>query len=83
MQLIYSPLCINIYPFQKENIFTVPNLLTFSRIVATPFLGYMVLHEHFHLSLGIFACAGITDLVRVTVLTYILKYLNNSNKKLK
>ncbi|XP_041354616.1 cardiolipin synthase (CMP-forming)-like [Gigantopelta aegis] len=62
----------------KENILTVPNLLTFSRIVATPFLGYMVLHEHFHLSLGIFAYAGITDLLD----GYIARNFSNQNSAL-
>lgn len=42
---------------------TVPNLLTASRIVSTPFLGYMVTHGHFEMALGLFIVAGITDLV--------------------
>lgn len=48
---------------QKENIMTVPNLLTASRIVSTPFLGYMVTHGHFEMALGLFIVAGITDLL--------------------
>lgn len=48
---------------QKENILTVPNLLTASRIVSTPFLGYMVTHGHFEIALGLFVVAGITDLL--------------------
>lgn len=41
----------------------MPNLLTASRIVSTPFLGYMVTHGHFEIALGLFVVAGITDLV--------------------
>ncbi|XP_022333659.2 cardiolipin synthase (CMP-forming)-like [Crassostrea virginica] len=46
-----------------ENIITVPNLLTASRIISTPFLGYMVTHGHFEMALGLFIAAGITDLL--------------------
>lgn len=48
---------------QKENILTVPNLLTASRIVSTPFLGYMVTHGHFEIALVLFVVAGITDVL--------------------
>lgn len=48
---------------QKENIMTVPNLLTASRIISTPFLGYMVTHGNFEMALGLFVVAGITDLL--------------------
>lgn len=41
----------------------MPNLLTASRIVSTPFLGYMVTHGYFEIALGLFVVAGITDLV--------------------
>lgn len=44
---------------------TVPNLLTASRIISTPFLGYMVTHGNFEMALGLFVVAGITDLVSI------------------
>ncbi|XP_070576820.1 probable cardiolipin synthase (CMP-forming) [Ptychodera flava] len=47
----------------KENIFTIPNLLTTSRIAATPLLGYLVLNEYFGLATCLFGLAGLTDLL--------------------
>ncbi|XP_013414580.1 probable cardiolipin synthase (CMP-forming) [Lingula anatina] len=46
---------------KKENILTVPNALTVSRIVLSPFLGYLVLHESYTWALGLFVYAGTTD----------------------
>jgi hypothetical protein len=46
-----------------ENIYTIPNILTFSRLVAAPIVGYLVLHDHHAWAVGLFAYAGITDLV--------------------
>jgi len=46
-----------------ENIYTVPNLLTFSRLVAAPVIGYLVLHDYHAWAVGLFAYAGLTDLV--------------------
>ncbi|TRM57913.1 CDP-alcohol phosphatidyltransferase-domain-containing protein [Schizophyllum amplum] len=47
----------------KENIYTIPNLLTASRIVACPFLGYAILHGNFHVATALLVYAGLTDLV--------------------
>jgi cardiolipin synthase len=46
-----------------ENIYTLPNLLTFSRLLAAPVIGYLVLHDYHAWAVGLFAYAGITDLV--------------------
>ena len=46
-----------------ENIYTVPNILTLSRLVAAPVIGYLVLHDYHAWAVGLFAYAGITDLV--------------------
>ncbi|KAL5328365.1 hypothetical protein ACEPPN_001864 [Leptodophora sp. 'Broadleaf-Isolate-01'] len=46
-----------------ENIYTIPNILTFSRLIAAPIVGYLVLHDHHAWAIGLFAYAGITDLV--------------------
>lgn len=46
-----------------ENIYTVPNILTFSRLVAAPLVGYFLVHDHHAAALSLFAYAGITDLV--------------------
>lgn len=46
-----------------ENIYTVPNLLTFSRLAAAPFIGYAILHDAHALALALFAYAGVSDLL--------------------
>ncbi|KAJ5980056.1 cardiolipin synthase (CMP-forming) [Penicillium waksmanii] len=46
-----------------ENIYTVPNILTFSRLVAAPVVGYLLVHDYHAAALSLFAYAGITDLV--------------------
>ncbi|KAI9841969.1 MAG: hypothetical protein M1838_003329 [Thelocarpon superellum] len=46
-----------------ENIYTIPNILTISRLVAAPIIGYLVLHDQHAWALGLFAYAGLTDLV--------------------
>lgn len=45
----------------RENIYTIPNILTASRLVAAPFIGYCILHDYHATALGLFAYAGITD----------------------
>ncbi|CAH0043003.1 unnamed protein product [Clonostachys solani] len=46
-----------------EDIYNIPNALTFSRLVAAPIVGYLVLHDQHAWAAGLFAYAGITDLV--------------------
>ncbi|KAM6956652.1 cardiolipin synthase (CMP-forming) [Aplochiton taeniatus] len=46
-----------------ENPWTVPNLLCVCRIVLAPFLGHLIMEQHFHLSLALFTLAGATDLL--------------------
>ena len=46
-----------------ENIYTIPNILTFSRLVASPVIGYLILHDQHRAALALFVYAGATDLV--------------------
>ncbi|KAH7038858.1 CDP-alcohol phosphatidyltransferase-domain-containing protein [Macrophomina phaseolina] len=46
-----------------EKIWNVPNVLTFSRLVAAPVVGYLILHDQHAWALALFAYAGITDMV--------------------
>ncbi|XP_047459896.1 cardiolipin synthase (CMP-forming) [Mugil cephalus] len=46
-----------------ENPWTIPNLLCVSRILLAPFLGHLIIQQHFHLSLVLFTLAGATDLL--------------------
>ena len=48
---------------KHENIYTIPNFLTATRLIAAPFVGYCILHDHHAWALGLFAYAGITDLL--------------------
>lgn len=46
-----------------ENIYTLPNILTVSRLIAAPVVGYLVVKEQHVWAVALFAYAGITDLV--------------------
>lgn len=48
---------------ERENVLTIPNLLCVARGILAPYLGYVIVHEHFTLAISLFAFAGITDLV--------------------
>lgn len=47
----------------RENIYTVPNLLTVSRILACPVLGYAIVQDNFVVATSLLVYAGLTDLV--------------------
>ena len=46
-----------------ENIYTIPNILTFTRLLAAPAVGYAILTTQPALALGLFFYAGVTDAV--------------------
>lgn len=48
----------------REDIYTIPNILTFGRLIAAPCIGYLVLQHNYDAALGLFTVAGLTDLVR-------------------
>jgi hypothetical protein len=50
-------------PTRRENIYTIPNLLTVSRILACPVLGWSIVQGDFVSATGILLYAGITDSV--------------------
>ena len=47
----------------RENIWTIPNLLTVSRIVSCPFLGYFIVQGNFVYATGLLVYAGVSDWV--------------------
>jgi hypothetical protein len=51
-------------PAVHENIYTLPNALTLSRIAACPVIGWAILHDEFYLSTGLLVYAGLSDWVR-------------------
>ncbi|XP_035703274.1 cardiolipin synthase (CMP-forming) isoform X2 [Folsomia candida] len=46
-----------------ENIWTIPNVLSFMRIGMAPVVAYMILNNQFGPALGVFAVAGVSDLL--------------------
>ncbi|KAG0174738.1 cardiolipin synthase [Apophysomyces sp. BC1034] len=46
-----------------ENIYTIPNFLTFSRLLSAPFVGYLIMNHNYDFALGVFALAGLTDML--------------------
>ena len=50
-------------PALRENIYTFPNLLTVSRIVACPALGWAILSDNYVAATGLLLYAGVTDWV--------------------
>ena len=52
-------------PTIRENIYTLPNLLTLSRMLSCPILGWSILDGNYYLSTGLLVYAGFTDWVGV------------------
>lgn len=46
---------------ERENIWTVPNFLCISRIIVTPYMGYLILNQDCELALYLLVFAGFTD----------------------
>lgn len=63
MALLSCTFTCSVTLLPQENIFTVPNLISVSRIALSPVLGYLVLVESYMLALGLFSLASISDLV--------------------
>ncbi|KAL4062575.1 CDP-alcohol phosphatidyltransferase-domain-containing protein [Scleroderma citrinum] len=47
----------------RENIYTIPNFLTLSRILACPVLGWSIFHDDFYLATSLLVYAGLSDIV--------------------
>ncbi|KFB48918.1 AGAP000843-PA-like protein [Anopheles sinensis] len=47
---------------ERENVATIPNLLCIGRIVASPYLGYVIVQGDFRVAMGMLIVAGLTDL---------------------
>ena len=69
-------LCCNICCFvqRRDMILTVPNVLTFFRMLLAPYLGYLVLSESYTMACGVFIFAGFTDMVSANPLFIMFKY---------
>lgn len=60
-------------PPLRENIYTIPNLLTVSRILSCPVLGWSILHDDFFLATGLLVYAGLSDLVGTPRMARLIK----------
>lgn len=50
-------------PVFKDNIYTIPNLLTATRIITAPFIGYFIVNHNSVMAISIFIYSCITDFV--------------------
>ncbi|KAJ1509124.1 hypothetical protein HMI54_002610 [Coelomomyces lativittatus] len=48
---------------KHENIYTLPNLLSFTRLMGSPFLGYLIVLHHYESALILFSLIALTDLL--------------------
>ncbi|KAF2747734.1 hypothetical protein M011DRAFT_486148 [Sporormia fimetaria CBS 119925] len=48
---------------RHENIWNIPNILTFSRLIATPAIGYLIVTNAHLYAFGLFVYAGFSDLL--------------------
>ncbi|KAL5401734.1 hypothetical protein PMIN03_011270 [Paraphaeosphaeria minitans] len=48
---------------KHEQVFNVPNVLTFSRLFATPVIGYLIVNDHHLWAFSLFVYAGFSDLL--------------------
>lgn len=55
---------------ERENIMTIPNLLSLGRCFLSPYVGYVIVQEQYQLAIGLLVVAGITDLVSSSAQTF-------------
>lgn len=48
---------------ERENIFTIPNVLCVGRSILAPYIGYVIVQGDYQMAIGLLALAGITDFV--------------------
>lgn len=59
---LYTFLC---QPAKESKFLTIPNVLTGLRMLAAPYIGYLVFCQDFDWALGLFMAAAVTDSVRM------------------
>lgn len=48
---------------ERENVATIPNVLCVTRIILSPYIGYLIIQTDFHQALAVIMFAGVTDLL--------------------
>jgi hypothetical protein len=52
------------HPFSwSRDIWTIPNVMSFTRLAATPYIGYCIVTEQYDWAFGLFVASGLTDMV--------------------
>ncbi|KAH8733154.1 CDP-alcohol phosphatidyltransferase-domain-containing protein [Phaeosphaeriaceae sp. PMI808] len=54
---------LNLNTTRHENIYNIPNLLTLTRLIATPIVGYLIIQNHHLYAFSLFTYAAISDLL--------------------
>lgn len=49
--------------YEKENIMTIPNMLTMGRMFLSPYIGYVIVDGHYGLAISLLVVAGISDML--------------------
>lgn len=62
-----KPLLQRLTPDNYEDIYTIPNLLTVSRILSCPILAYAIVNDHMYAAAGLLFYAGVSDLADGTL----------------
>lgn len=62
---------------ERENVFTIPNLLCVGRGVLAPYLGYVIVQQDYSLGMGLLIFAGITDIVSAQLINLNRKLIIN------
>lgn len=55
---------------ERENVFTIPNLLCVGRGVLAPYLGYVIVQQDFTFAMGLLVFAGVTDIVSMQMIFF-------------
>lgn len=48
---------------ERENVMTIPNMLTMGRMILSPYIGYVIVEGHYSMAISLLVVAGISDLV--------------------
>lgn len=48
---------------ERENVLTIPNMLTVGRAILSPYIGYIIVQQNYGTAMGLLIVAGITDLL--------------------
>lgn len=59
---------------ERENVWTIPNLLCVGRGILSPYIGYVIVQGDINLAMGLLLFAGLTDVVKNCVFYFFIMY---------